>query len=96
MSILAKLGLGSPAPETDPGLIASIEIASEEEKLRLIDCLYAVATADDLITYVEDREVRRIADALLIAPSQLQSVRAPYREKLEELQLLRRARARPP
>lgn len=72
------------------------ELASEEEKRGLIDCLYAVATADDLVTYVEDREIRKIADALLIAPSELQAIRAPYREKLEELQLLRKARSPKP
>jgi uncharacterized tellurite resistance protein B-like protein len=66
------------------------ESATAAEKRGLVDCLYAVATSDDLVSFVEDREVRRIADALLLARSEVLEIRSRYREKLEELQLLRK------
>ncbi|MGH7859570.1 MAG: TerB family tellurite resistance protein [Candidatus Binatia bacterium] len=68
------------------------EISVEEERLHLIDCLYAVATSDDLVSHVEDREVRRIAAALMLPPSAVLGIRSRYREKLEELQRLRNLR----
>lgn len=71
------------------------EVADDEARRHLIDCLYAVATADDLVTHVEDREVRRIGDALLVPASEVLAIRSRYREKLEELQALRRLRQRP-
>ncbi|MGH7896458.1 MAG: TerB family tellurite resistance protein [Candidatus Binatia bacterium] len=69
-------------------------IASGEQRLALIDCLYAVASADDLVAFVEDVEVRRIADALLVPWSEVLKIRSRYREKLEELQQLRALRER--
>jgi uncharacterized tellurite resistance protein B-like protein len=68
------------------------EVASEEDKHRLIECLYAVASSDDQVAYVEDVEVRRIAEALLVPWSEVLKIRAPYRDKLEELRLLKGAR----
>ncbi|MEA2624727.1 MAG: hypothetical protein QOD06_772 [Candidatus Binatota bacterium] len=70
------------------------EIGSDVDKLRLIDCLYAVASADDLVAYVEDVEVRKIAEALLVPWSEVLKIRAPYREKLEELRRLADVRER--
>ena len=67
-------------------------LRSHESRKVLIDCLYAVAAADDQIARVEDVEVRRIADALLVAWSEVLKLRAPYRDKLEELRLLRGVR----
>jgi uncharacterized tellurite resistance protein B-like protein len=68
------------------------EVGSEQDKRRLIGCLYAVASADDDVAYVEDVEVRRIADALLVPWSTVLEIRSPYRDKLEELRLLKGAR----
>src|ERR1051325_11931899 len=68
------------------------EVGSEQDKQRLIGCLYAVASADDDVAHVEDVEVRRIADALLVPWSTVLEIRSPYRDKLEELRLLKRAR----
>lgn len=70
------------------------ELARDEDKRHLIDCLYAVATADDLVSHVEDREISRIAAAILLSRSQVLEIRSRYREKLEELQELRRLRSR--
>lgn len=67
-------------------------IASEEDRVRLIECLYAVATADDLVTHVEDQEIRRIADALMLPSRTVMEIRSRHREKLEELRALRAIR----
>ncbi len=68
--------------------------ASEHEKEVLIDCLYAVAAADRLVSDVEEAEIRRIADALLIPHSVLMDIRGRYRDRLEVLQKLKRETGR--
>ncbi len=66
------------------------EIASDEEKLRLIDCLYAIATAESPVSVVEEEEIRAVANALLLSHSQFIGVRLRYRDQLEVMQSLRR------
>lgn len=68
------------------------ELAGEEDRRHLVDCLYAVAAADDVVAHVEDREVRRVADALLLPAREVLEIRSRYRERLEELRLLRKVR----
>ena len=67
-------------------------IASPEEKERLIDCLYAVATAEGSISVVEDDEVHAVARALLLSQTQLIAVRSRYKDQLEVIQAARQAR----
>ncbi len=67
-------------------------IASAEEKERLIDCLFAVATAEGSISLVEDEEVRAVARALLLSHQQLIAVRSRYKDQLEVIQAARHAR----
>ena len=64
--------------------------ASAADKETLVECLYAVAAADRLVSDVEDAEIRRIADALLISHGQLMAIRGRYRDRLEVLQKLKR------
>lgn len=66
--------------------------ASPAEKEILIDCMYAVAAADDLVSDVEEREIRRIADALLVSHSAVMDIRARYRDRIEALQAMKRGR----
>lgn len=66
--------------------------ASDAEKKQVIDCLYAVAAADDLVSDVEEQEIRRIAGALLIPHGELMEIRARYRDRIEALQLMKRGR----
>lgn len=66
--------------------------ASPAAKETLIDCLYAVAAADRLVSDVEEQEIRRIATALLIPHGALMDIRARYRDRIEVLQLMRRER----
>jgi uncharacterized tellurite resistance protein B-like protein len=68
------------------------EVATDEDKRRLVECLYALAASDDVATHVEDREVRRIAAALLVPDKEVLEIRARYRDKLEELRELKKLR----
>ncbi len=66
--------------------------ATPEEKQGLLDCLYAVAAADRLVSDVEEQEIRRVAQAILVPHSVLMEIRARYRDRLEVLQNLPRGR----
>jgi uncharacterized tellurite resistance protein B-like protein len=68
-------------------------IATDTEKERLVDCLYAVATAEGSISIVEDDEVHAVARALLLSQSQLIAVRSRYKDQLEVIQAARQARS---
>ena len=67
-------------------------IATAEEKMRLIDCLFAVATAEGSISLVEDEEVRAVARALLLSQQQFIAVRSRYKDQLEVILAARQAR----
>ncbi len=60
-------------------------IASHEEKLSLLDCLYAVAASDESISTVEDNEISQIADELRIEHRDFISTRSRYRDRLAVL-----------
>jgi len=68
------------------------EIGGDEEKVKLIDCLYRIATADSSVSLVEDEAIRAVSNALLLPHSQFIEVRSRYKEQLEVLRELRRAR----
>ena len=74
---------------TDDYLIAREfeRTASREEKLRLLDCLFAIAAADASIKTVEDNEVRRVASELKLEHADYIEVR---RRHLGSLNVLRR------
>ena len=61
-------------------------ISSEEQRLALLDCLYGVAAAEDLVTLVEDNEIRQIAGELGLTHHDFIAVRARYRDRLSVLQ----------
>lgn len=56
------------------------KIATREQKLALLDCLFAVS-ADEMISSVEDTEIRQIASELQLTHDDLVSVRSAYREQ---------------
>jgi uncharacterized tellurite resistance protein B-like protein len=66
------------------------ELATEGDKESLIDCLYAVATADQSASVVEDEEIRKVSRALLLTHEQFIAVRTRYKEQLAVIQALRR------
>lgn len=57
--------------------------ASYEQKLALIDCLYAVASADKRILVAEGNEIGRIGRELKVDQTELSRLRSTYREFLE-------------
>jgi uncharacterized tellurite resistance protein B-like protein len=73
--------------ETENYLVAREfkSMANHEEKLALIDCLFAVAAADESISTVEDNEVSQIADELRVEHRDFIAVRSAYRDYLAVL-----------
>jgi len=57
--------------------------ATHEQKLALIDCLFAVSASDDSILTVEDNEIVRVAHELKIEHADVVRLRSKYRDKLE-------------
>jgi uncharacterized tellurite resistance protein B-like protein len=58
------------------------EISTPDERLALLECLYAVAAADESISTIEDNEISQIADELRIEHREFISVRSRYRNYL--------------
>jgi uncharacterized tellurite resistance protein B-like protein len=61
------------------------ELTSLPQKLALLDCLFAVAAADESISTVEDNEISQIADELRVEHGDFIRVRSRYREFLAVL-----------
>lgn len=64
-------------------------IASREEKLALLDCLFAVSAADETITTVESNVIRQIAEELLLDHADFIEVRSRFRDRLAVLKTSR-------
>jgi uncharacterized tellurite resistance protein B-like protein len=60
-------------------------LATHQEKLALLDCLFAVAAAHEDISTVEDNEISQIADELRIEHPEFISIRSKYRDSLAVL-----------
>jgi uncharacterized tellurite resistance protein B-like protein len=60
-------------------------IATREQKLALLDCLFAVSAADETITTVESNVIRQIADELMLDHREYADVRSRYRDHLSVL-----------
>jgi uncharacterized tellurite resistance protein B-like protein len=60
-------------------------IATHPQKLALLRCLFSVSAADDSISTLEDREVRRIADELQIEHREFIAERLAFRQYLSVL-----------
>lgn len=58
------------------------EIASREQKLALIECLFAVSASDDSIRTVEDNEIVKVARELRIEHADVVRLRNAYRRHL--------------
>lgn len=58
------------------------QIATREEKLALLQCLFAVSAADESITTVEDNEIRRISKELLLKHDDFIAARLVYKDYL--------------
>lgn len=60
-------------------------IATRDQKLALLDCLFAVAAAEGSISGEEDGEIRRVADELRLEHRDFIAVRSAYRRHLSFL-----------
>jgi uncharacterized tellurite resistance protein B-like protein len=60
-------------------------IATQEQKLALLDCLFAVAAAEDKISAEEDGVIRQIAEELGLEHRDFIAVRYGHRDKLSFL-----------
>lgn len=65
-------------------------IATEEQKLALLRCCFAVGAADDTISADEASVVNEIARELDLSREQLNAVRAEFVERLSAIQALRK------
>jgi uncharacterized tellurite resistance protein B-like protein len=61
-------------------------MATHEQKIGLLHCLFAVASADKSVSTVEDNEISQIADALRIEHRDLVAARSQHRKYLAVLQ----------
>ncbi len=61
------------------------KISTREQKIALLDCLYAVAAAEDLVSNVEENEIRQVASELRLEHSDFIAVRLRYRDRLSLL-----------
>jgi uncharacterized tellurite resistance protein B-like protein len=62
------------------------KISTGEQKIALLDCLFRVAAAGDMVSVSEDNEIRQIADELGLTHEQFIAVRSRYRDQLAVLQ----------
>ena len=61
------------------------ELAAPEQKMALLDCLFAVGAADQLVSMEEDNEIRKIANELKLEHRDFIAVRSRYRDYLSVL-----------
>ena len=61
------------------------KVAGRDEKLALLECLFAVSAADRSIRTLEDNEIRRIARELKLEHSDFIAARSAYLSHLEVL-----------
>jgi uncharacterized tellurite resistance protein B-like protein len=61
------------------------KIATNEQKLALLNCLYAVSAADQSISTVEDNEISQTAEELFLSHEDLVAARLKYRKYLAVL-----------
>lgn len=60
--------------------------STHEDRMALLDCLFAVAASEDHISTVEDNEISQIADELRIEHRDFISTRSKHRDHLAVLQ----------
>ena len=65
-------------------------IATREQKLALLHCLFLVAAADNSISVVEDNEIRQISSEIRLDHADFIAVRSAFRDQLAVLKDHRR------
>lgn len=75
---------------TDDHLVARAfrDMTSDEERQRLLRCLYAVAAADETITTSEDNEIFDIATAIGVGRMDVIAIRSEWKQYLGSMKAL--------
>ena len=60
-------------------------LATREDKLALLRCLFAVSASDDSVSVEEDNEIRRISSELRLTHQEFIAIRSEFRDKLSVL-----------
>ena len=68
------------------------ELSTPEQRIELLECVFAVSAADESITVVEEGEARKISTELGLDHAEFVRARAAYVEHLEALKTLRARR----
>ncbi len=63
-------------------------LATRSERIALLECLYSVAAADDLITGDESTEIRNIALECGLTHEDVLATRSRFKDKLAEFRRL--------
>jgi uncharacterized tellurite resistance protein B-like protein len=63
-------------------------ISTRDEQIRLLDCLFAVAAADDVISGRESQEIMIIAEEIGVPRVDALAIRSRFKDKLSELRKL--------
>ncbi len=66
------------------------DMATPEQRVELLDCVFAVSAADDSITALEEGQAGQIAKELGLSHDDFVVARLTYRDHLETLKLLRK------
>lgn len=62
-------------------------IATRDEMLQLLDCLFALSSAHENVSVVEDNAIRQIASELSLEHHEFILIRSRYRDQLEIFQM---------
>ena len=57
-------------------------MATDHQKLEIIDCLFAVAAADQSVHVIETNEIAKVGRQLLVDPAEMSRLRLKYRDHL--------------
>lgn len=94
--ILSEAAIAAAASHSpsDDHLVARTyrELSTDEERQRLVRCLYAVAAADSSITTAEDNEIFEIATEIGMGRGDVVALRVEFKEHLAVLKALPRER----
>ena len=66
------------------------EMATAEQRVELLDCVFAVSAADDSISSVEEGQAGQIAKELGLTRDEYVAARLAYKDHLESIKRLRR------
>lgn len=72
------------------------DLSTLEQRIELLECVFAVSAADASITVVEESEARRISKELGLDHAEFVRARAAYVEHIEALRSFRRQRTADP